>query len=81
VVTAAHLYILPQHKPTLEAERILAVDLTSNRAQANGGAPTIRHEGDQCSAFAKASQNMATAAMLLDTLPPPSTDEVDRLYH
>ena len=30
--------------------------------------------------FARASQNMATAATLLDTLPAPSTDWVDRVY-
>jgi hypothetical protein len=32
-------------------------------------------------AFARASQNVAAAATLLDTLLVPSADEVDKLYH
>jgi hypothetical protein len=31
--------------------------------------------------FARASQNVATAVALLDTLPEPSTDRVDRVYY
>jgi hypothetical protein len=53
-ITAAQLYGPHQHKPVLEAERILMMGL--------------------------ASENVATIAMLLDTLPPPSTDRVNRLY-
>jgi hypothetical protein len=30
--------------------------------------------------FARASQNVAIAAALLDTLPVPSTDRVDKVY-
>jgi hypothetical protein len=44
-------------------------------------APTISREGGQHPAFARASQNMAIAVALLDMLPPPSTDEVEWLYH
>jgi hypothetical protein len=31
--------------------------------------------------FARASQNMAATATLLDTLPMPSTDGIDMVYH
>jgi hypothetical protein len=31
--------------------------------------------------FAKATQNVAVAVALLDTLPVPSTDGVDKVYH
>jgi hypothetical protein len=45
-------------------------------------APAISHKGRGAAlAFARASQNLATMAMLLDTLPTPSVDGVDRLYH
>jgi hypothetical protein len=51
------------------------VDLTATQARA-----TTSRERGQCPAFTRASQNVATAAMLLDTLPPPSTDRVDGLH-
>jgi hypothetical protein len=79
-IMAAQPYELPRHKPTLEAERILTVDLAITQAQAKGVTPTISREGGQHPAFTKASRNMVTMATLLDTLPPPSTDWVDRLY-
>jgi hypothetical protein len=59
------------------------VDLTATRAQAKGVTPTISREegegeqGRQGLVFAWDSQNMAITAMLLDTLPPPSTNEGD----
>jgi hypothetical protein len=60
------------------------VDLTATRAQAKGVTPTINREGGgggeqgrQGLVFAWDSQNMAITAMLLDTLPPPSTNEGD----
>jgi hypothetical protein len=42
----------------------------------------INHEGGggQHPTFARASQNVAVAAALLDTLPTPSTDWVDKVY-
>jgi hypothetical protein len=64
-----------------EAERILTVDLTTTRSQPKGVTPTISHEGGKRPTFVRASQKVVTAAMLLDTLPPPSIDRVDRLYH
>jgi hypothetical protein len=57
------------------------VDLAGTRAQAKGVALAVSHEGGQCPAFTRAGQNVATVVMLLGTLPPPSTDGVDRLYH
>jgi hypothetical protein len=43
-------------------------------------AHAISHKGGgQHPAFTWASQNVATVVMLLDTLPPPSADGVDRL--
>jgi hypothetical protein len=56
------------------------VDVTATRAQAKGVTPTISREGEQCTAFTRASQNMAAVVVLLDTLPPPSIDGVDNLY-
>jgi hypothetical protein len=41
---------------------------------------TISSVGGLRPAFARASQNVAATAMLQDTLPPPSTDGVDRFY-
>jgi hypothetical protein len=61
-------------------ERILTVDLTATGAQAREVAPTTSRERDLRTAFARASQNVATSSMLLDTLPPPSADGVDRLH-
>jgi hypothetical protein len=59
---------------------ILTVLLTTTRAQARELAPTTSYERGQNPAFTRASQNVATAATLLDTLPPPSTDGVDMLH-
>jgi hypothetical protein len=44
-------------------------------------APTISCEGGQLPTLARASQNMALAAVLLDMLPPPSADGMDMLYY
>jgi hypothetical protein len=57
------------------------VDLAATRAQAKGVAPTITREGGQRPTFASGIQNMAAAATLWDTLPPPSIDGMDMLCH
>jgi hypothetical protein len=62
----------------LEAEGILTVDLAATRAQAKGVALAINREGGQRPVFARDSQNVAA---LLDTLPAPSTNMVDKFYH
>jgi hypothetical protein len=61
-----------QHKPMLEAERILMVDFVATQAQAKGAAPSANDEGGQTEAAADRPP--------ID-LPPPATDGVDRMYH
>jgi hypothetical protein len=57
------------------------VDLTATRAQAKRVTPAISCQGGRggCPTFNGASQNVAAVATLLNMLPPPSTDGVDRL--
>jgi hypothetical protein len=43
-------------------------------------ATAINHKGTQDLTFARASQNVATAAALLDTLPTPSINGVSKVY-
>jgi hypothetical protein len=62
----------------LEAEWTLTVNLTTT--QARDVAAAINHEGTHCPAFARACQKVAVAAMLLDTLPAPFVDGVDKVY-
>jgi hypothetical protein len=57
------------------------VDLATAQAQAKGVAPAISREGGQRPTFARASQNVAVAAMLLYTLHAPFVDEVEKLYY
>jgi capsular polysaccharide biosynthesis protein len=57
------------------------VDLTNTRAQARDIATTINREGTQRLTFAMASQNLATAASLLNTFPASFADGVDKVYH
>jgi hypothetical protein len=47
------------------------VDLASARAQAQEAAPATSCEGGQCPTFARAIQNVAAMATLLDILPHP----------
>jgi hypothetical protein len=60
----AQLAKLHQRKSTLKAERAAA----------------INREERQLPTFSRASQNMAAAAALLNTLPASSTDGVDKVY-
>jgi hypothetical protein len=55
------------------------VDFTTVRARARDVITTINKEGMQHPAFARDSQIVATTAALLDTLPAPSDDGVDRV--
>jgi hypothetical protein len=66
-------------KSALEVERGLMVDFTTVRARARDVITTINKEGMQHPAFARDSQIVATTAALLDTLPAPSDDGVDRV--
>jgi hypothetical protein len=75
--TIAAQPVEPHHRePALRVEWVLTVDLATTQARARGIKTTISHERRQVPAIARASQNMA---MLLDTLPAPSVDRVDRV--
>jgi hypothetical protein len=71
---------LHHRKPVLETEWAITVDLTNAWARARDIVAAINHEGTQCPTFARASQNMAATAALLDTLPTPSPDAVEKVY-
>jgi hypothetical protein len=62
----------PRHEPTLEAERILMVDITSTPARAKEMAPPTSREGG--------GQEEATATKPLSRSPPLTTDRVDKMY-
>jgi hypothetical protein len=62
-------------------KRATTIDFTKARAQARPIAAAINHEGTPRPTFTTASQNMAAAVALLETLPTPSTEGVDRVYH
>jgi hypothetical protein len=59
----------------------MAVDLTKARARARAVVTAINCKGAPCLAFARASQNVVVVVELLDTLPVPSTDVVDKEHH
>jgi hypothetical protein len=56
------------------------INLTKARAWARAITATINREGAPCATFTRVSQNVATTAALLDTLPVPSADGVDNVY-
>jgi hypothetical protein len=64
VAIEARLADLHQCESALEADRSMAID----------------HAERQLPSFAKASQNVASTAALLDTLPAPSTTRVGEVY-
>jgi hypothetical protein len=57
------------------------VDLTNSRARASDVTTIANRKGVQRPAFARSSQNVAVVIALLDTLPTPSVDEVDKVYY
>jgi hypothetical protein len=61
-------------------EQPVTIDLTEAWAQARVVAAAINREGPPRPTFTRASQNVAVAAALLDTLLVPSTDGVDKVY-
>jgi hypothetical protein len=61
-------------------ERAPTIDFTKARARARAVTANINCEGTSRPTFTRASRNVAVAAMLLDTLPMPSTDGVERVY-
>jgi hypothetical protein len=76
----AQLTKLHYHKVVLKTERATTINFTKARAQARAIAATINREGPPHLTFTTASQNMAIAAAILDTLLVPSTDGVDKVY-
>jgi hypothetical protein len=77
----AQLTELHRCKAVLRTERAATIDFTKAQAQAMPVVTTINCEGPPRPTFAKASQNMAVVVALLYTLPAPSTNGVDRVYH
>jgi hypothetical protein len=78
--TIAAQPVEPHHRePALRVEWVLTVDLATTQARARGIKTTISHERRQVPTIARATQNMGIVAMLLDTLPAPSVDGVDRV--
>jgi hypothetical protein len=77
----AQLTELQRHKVTLGTEWAAAIDFTKAQARARAISIASNYEGMPHPTFAKATQNVAVAVALLDTLPVPSTDGVDKVYH
>jgi hypothetical protein len=61
----------PWHEPSLEAERILVVDLSTTQDQANGAFPSINR---------KEGQTKAVVAKPLNVLSPHPANRVDKLH-
>jgi hypothetical protein len=72
---------LHRHEAMLEMERATPIDFTMAWAWAGAIVATINCEGSPHLTFTRASQNVATVAVLLDTLHIPFTDGVDKVYH
>jgi hypothetical protein len=62
-------------------ERPGIIDLTKAQARARAVGTSINHEGAPRPTFVRASQNVAAAVALLETIPTPSTDGADKVYH
>jgi hypothetical protein len=67
---------LHRHKAALGTEHVAAIDYTKARARARAVATTINRKGTPHPTFPMASQNVAAATTLLDSLPTPSIDRV-----
>jgi hypothetical protein len=70
-----------RHKAVPETEWTTTINFTKARARAKSITATINYEGLPHPTFARASQNVALVAALLDTLPAPSIDRVDKVYY
>jgi hypothetical protein len=71
---------LHRRKAALGMEHTATINFTKAWARARAVTTAINHEGTLHPTFARASQNMGMAAMLLDTLPAPSTDGANKVY-
>jgi hypothetical protein len=72
---------LHQCKAVLRMKHATTIDFTKARARARVITIIINREGTSSPTFARASQNVAMKAALLNTLPAASTDRVDKVYH
>jgi hypothetical protein len=80
VALDAQLTKLHRCKVMMGTERAATtIDFPKAQAQARGDAATINHEGTPHLTFTRASQNIVVATSLLDTLPAPSTDGVNKV--
>jgi hypothetical protein len=61
-------------------EQVATINFAKARAWAKAVTAAINHEGTLHPTFARASQNVAATAGLLDTLPASSTDGVSKVY-
>jgi hypothetical protein len=61
-------------------ERATTINFTMARARSRAIATAINREEALLPTFARASQNVAAAVTLLDTLPVPSMDRADKVY-
>jgi hypothetical protein len=64
----------------LAMERAATIDFAKAQAWARDNATAINHEGAPRPAFVRTGQSVATAVVLLDTLPAPSPGKVDKIY-
>jgi hypothetical protein len=71
---------LHRRKAAQGSERATVVDYTKVRAQVRAVAIAINQEGMPHTMFPRDSQHVATAVVLLDTLPVPSTDGASKVY-
>jgi hypothetical protein len=81
VTIEAELSELHHRKSALKTERTATIDLTNARARARDVATAINRERVQRRTFTWDNQNVAVAAVLLDTLLAPSANGVDKVYH
>jgi hypothetical protein len=71
-VTVAMPHEPPQHEPPLRAGMIMMMDFTSSKAQTKRVAPTTSDEE---------GHTKATTDRPLNASPPPTTNDVNKMYH
>jgi hypothetical protein len=71
---------LHRHKAMLGTEQAAAIGYAKAGARARAVAIAINNEAMPPPTFHWASQNIAVATTLLDTLPTPSTDGISKVY-
>jgi hypothetical protein len=64
----------------LELERVVTIIFTKAQARTRDVSTAINYKGTLHPTFTRASLNVAAVVALFDTLPAPSTNEVDKVY-